>query len=123
MPRMPRRPCRATGCPNMAEEGEAYCRVHLPERKARMETRGANARGYTYKWQKASKAYLKKHPLCAECARKTPPRFEKATVVDHIIPHKGDKKLFWDRENWQPLCKQCHDRKTAREDRTTVYHY
>lgn len=107
----------------MAEEGEAYCRVHLPERKARMETRGANARGYTYKWQKASKDYLKKHPLCAECARKTPPRFEKATVVDHIIPHKGDKKLFWDRENWQPLCKQCHDRKTAREDRTTVYHY
>lgn len=39
-----------------------------------------------------------------------------ATVVDHIIPHKGDQYLFWDRSNWQPLCKLCHDRKTATED-------
>jgi 5-methylcytosine-specific restriction protein A len=37
-------------------------------------------------------------------------------VVDHIIPHKGDKDLFWDSNNWQPLCKTCHDEKTARED-------
>jgi 5-methylcytosine-specific restriction protein A len=32
-----------------------------------------------------------------------------ATVVDHIIPHKGDKRLFWDPSNWQPLCKLHHD--------------
>ncbi|WP_309304395.1 MULTISPECIES: HNH endonuclease [Brevibacillus] len=25
--------------------------------------------------------------------------------------------MFWDRNNWQPLCEQCHNRKTAREDR------
>ena len=43
-------------------------------------------------------------------------RYEKATVVDHITPHKGNQQLFWDRNNWQPLCKQCHDRKTATED-------
>ena len=36
-----------------------------------------------------------------------------ATVVDHIIPHRGDKRLFWDEKNWQPLCKDCHDRKTG----------
>lgn len=24
--------------------------------------------------------------------------------------------LFWDRTNWQGLCKQCHSRKTAAED-------
>ena len=40
----------------------------------------------------------------------------RATVVDHIIPHKGDQKLFWDTRNWQPLCKPCHDKKTATED-------
>ncbi|WP_338056068.1 HNH endonuclease signature motif containing protein [Thermanaerosceptrum fracticalcis] len=39
-----------------------------------------------------------------------------AIVVDHIRPHKGDYELFWDESNWQPLCKQCHDRKTATED-------
>jgi len=40
-----------------------------------------------------------------------------ATVVDHVTPHKGDKVLFWDRLNWQALCKRCHDRKTAFESR------
>ena len=29
-----------------------------------------------------------------------------AAVVDHVIPHLDDKALFWDRNNWQPLCKR-----------------
>ncbi|WP_309304432.1 HNH endonuclease [Brevibacillus laterosporus] len=32
-----------------------------------------------------------------------------------MVAHKGDKTLFWDRNNWQPICEQCHNRKTARE--------
>ena len=32
-----------------------------------------------------------------------------AKEVDHIVPHKGDMKLFWDQTNWQSLCKPCHD--------------
>jgi 5-methylcytosine-specific restriction endonuclease McrA len=32
-----------------------------------------------------------------------------ATVADHIIPHKGDLKLFWE-GRLQSLCKPCHDR-------------
>jgi 5-methylcytosine-specific restriction protein A len=39
-----------------------------------------------------------------------------ASVVDHIKPHKGDKRLFWDMKNHQPLCKRCHDVKTAKFD-------
>ncbi|WP_396127368.1 HNH endonuclease [Edaphobacter acidisoli] len=39
-----------------------------------------------------------------------------AAHTDHIIPHRGDKKLFWDRSNWQPLCATCHSVKTAEED-------
>lgn len=46
-----------------------------------------------------------------------------ATVVDHIIPHRGDQKLFWDRSNWQALCKSCHDSKTMTEDRYQEYTY
>jgi len=38
-----------------------------------------------------------------------------ATVVDHIIPHKGNQVLFWDESNWQPLCKFHHDQKTGRQ--------
>lgn len=39
-----------------------------------------------------------------------------ATVVDHVIPHRGDMELFWDSDNWQSMHKQCHDKKTASED-------
>lgn len=38
-----------------------------------------------------------------------------AQHVDHIIPHRGDLRLFWDRTNWQGLCVGCHNRKTAQE--------
>ena len=72
---------------------------------------GAAERGYDGRWRKVRIAFLQRNPLCVECMRKgvlTP-----ATVVDHIIPHRGDMSLFWDEENWQPLCKNCHDRKTG----------
>jgi 5-methylcytosine-specific restriction protein A len=50
-------------------------------------------------------------------------RLVKATVVDHIVPHRGDVKLFWDENNWQSLCKSCHDHKTMTEDRYQEFHY
>jgi 5-methylcytosine-specific restriction enzyme A len=56
--------------------------------------------------------FLNRHPLCAECARLG--RLITATVVDHVQDHKGDLGLFWSEDNWQSLCKQCHDRKTAK---------
>jgi 5-methylcytosine-specific restriction protein A len=37
-----------------------------------------------------------------------------ATVVDHIVPHRGDERLFWDSvNNWQSLCESCHNRATV----------
>lgn len=35
-------------------------------------------------------------------------RITAAYAVDHIKPHKGDMELFWDRSNWQSLCRDCH---------------
>jgi hypothetical protein len=43
-----------------------------------------------------------------------------ATVVDHIIPHKGDPELLWAEWNWQPLDKRAHDKKTAREAKQRI---
>lgn len=40
-----------------------------------------------------------------------------ATIVDHIVPHRGDPLLMWSEWNWQPLTKRAHDRKTATEER------
>lgn len=73
-------------------------------------------RGYGRKWRKASKAYLREHPLC-ECQECTASgRVVASECVDHIVPHKGDEKLFWDTENWQAMSNKHHARKTARED-------
>ena len=72
---------------------------------------GADARGYNAGWRRARIDFLQKHPLCAECQREG--KLTPATVVDHIIPHRGDQRLFWDEKNWQPLCKDCHDKKTG----------
>lgn len=64
-------------------------------------------RGYGSRWQKARATWLRNHPLCAD--HLTRGQLVPAEVVDHITPHRGDMKLFWDRANWQSLCKRCHD--------------
>ena len=62
---------------------------------------------YGYKWSQARKRYLAANPLCVECSKVGLTRASE--VVDHIIPHKRDHKLFWDRSNWQALCTHCHN--------------
>ncbi len=69
---------------------------------------------YGRRWNKYTKSFLALHPLCVYCALRN--RDEPATVVDHVIPHKGDVTLFWDVDNHQALCKRCHDRKTVLTD-------
>lgn len=37
-------------------------------------------------------------------------------VADHIRPHRGRSELFWDRNNLQCMCKECHDTIKQREE-------
>ena len=67
----------------------------------------AAKRGYGSRWQKYRERYLREHGLCVMHQQQG--RTVLATVVDHIQPHKGDHKLFWDPKNHQALCKMCHD--------------
>lgn len=67
----------------------------------------AHDRGYTSRWAKARLGYLAKHPLCV--AHLANGRTAAATVVDHIVPHDGDMRLFWDVSNWQPLSEWAHN--------------
>ena len=89
---------------------DRYCPEHSAGSPDRLRGSAAE-RGYDAKWRRARKRFLQRHPLCANCLSQgivTP-----ATVVDHIVPHRGDRALFWDENNWQPLCKNCHDQKTG----------
>lgn len=73
----------------------------------RGDKRTSAQRGYGYRWQKARAAFLRSQPLCAMCLSEE--RITAATVVDHIVPHRGDTELFWNQANWQSLCKPHHD--------------
>jgi len=82
------------------------------ERKARFDAKrpNARARGYDAEWQKARADYLAVYPSCRRCGKA-------ANVVDHIVPHKGDRSLFMDRRNWQSLCQHCHNSAKQSEER------
>lgn len=42
-------------------------------------------------------------------------------VCDHITPHRGDERLFWDEANLQTLCKDCHDKVKQAEEQATLH--
>ncbi len=118
MPNAPPRPCKHAGCRALTKVG-AYCELHKKQVQQQIESKRLTStqRGYGYRWQKVSKAFLRAHPLC-QCpdCQEGKLRLKPSEVVDHIIPHKGDMSLFWDPSNWQAMAKECHDRKTATED-------
>jgi len=117
MPYQPKKPCSRSGCPNLTHNRSGYCDHHQKDYHRQRDTNRdtSNERGYSYRWQKVRKLFLTQHPLCIVCQFLG--MVTAATVVDHIIPHKGNQELFWDESNWQPLCKFHHDQKTAGHDR------
>lgn len=78
----------------------------------------ARARGYTHAWDLASVRFRQAHPLCAMCEREGVATA--ATVVDHIVPHRGDAGKFWDEANWQALCQPHHDREKQCQERAAT---
>lgn len=102
MPMLPPRLCR---CGYKIAHG-ASCPCER-QRKAQADKRrpSARQRGYDSKWETAAKVFLMEHRKCAcGCGRV-------ADTVDHIVPHRGDMGLFWDRSNWQALAATCHSSK------------
>ena len=121
---MIRKVCVASGCALLALPDLSHCEDHEAQRLERLAKRRANAqlseaakanrKVYgTKRWKRARLQYLKRSPLCVDCGELG--LVVEATDVDHIIPHKGDASLMWDKTNWQSLCHPCHSRKTARE--------
>lgn len=95
----------------------------------------ARERGYDTKWQKARGVFLAQpeNQFCERCKaagilnaghlrmdgspQTNPKRMH--LVVNHRIPHKGDKKLFWDRKNWEVACPDHHDIRIKQEEAGT----
>ena len=61
------------------------------------------------------RVFLNEHPLCRPCAANG--FTVAATEIDHIVPVKHAPDRFLDASNWQPICRPCHEVKTATETR------
>ncbi|MBB4067171.1 HNH endonuclease signature motif containing protein [Gellertiella hungarica] len=85
------------------------------ERKQRHDRKrpSARERGYNRAWDIARREFLLRRPNCQFPGCDNP-----SSVVDHITPHKGDPRLFWDRTNWQALCARCHNSRKQKQERS-----
>lgn len=112
MPTKPLRPCRKPGCGRLTREG--YCPEHKPQKAERRESAQWHD-WYSRKiWTDDLRpAQLMRQPFCRACLDRGVRT--RASVVDHVVPFRGNWALFVDPVNHQSLCKRCHDRKTAQE--------
>jgi len=110
----PLKPCRYNGCPELTSE--RYCEKHRKEIDGsyNKSSRPFKHLYNTSRWRRQREQYLIEHPFCEECKRNGV--LTASAIVDHIKAHKGNEELFWKKSNWQALCKECHDRKTAKKD-------
>lgn len=105
MPSLPRMWKPAGAARPLAEQKRIYRKTHDEERGS------ARERGYDHHWAKTRAGWFRSHPLCVACEANG--RVAAGVYLDHIVPHRGDKALFWDRHNWQGLCTDCHLRVKA----------
>jgi 5-methylcytosine-specific restriction protein A len=117
MPMKPKHLCFYSGCGTLTDT--TYCPKHTEVKKqARRDYDKKRPSYYAWydsaRWQMLRSKILFACPLCVECSKLG--RHTSASVVDHIVAHKGNINLFWDAENLQSLCKTCHSAKTSKED-------
>ncbi|AHD19525.1 HNH endonuclease [Rhodococcus pyridinivorans SB3094] len=102
---MPTRPPRAC-----AKCGGKFTGPRCPCRKPweGSERTGKSSGVHSRRWRTLRAHLLQEHPLCTACHRAV------ATVLDHVVP-VAEGGAMWDESNLAPMCKPCHDAKTAQE--------
>ena len=112
MPHKAPKLCSHQRCGNLVKAGDIYCPIHKPLHKTDYKRAHPefNRLYTTAQWRRYRAGYLATYPLCVNfdtC-------HNAATVVDHIKDHNGDYELFWEPDNHQPMCAECHNKKTAK---------
>jgi len=111
--------CDEPGCGALVARGRCATHAGVVDR-----ARGSRqARGYGNRWARRASMFRARYPLCGMRPGDQAPvmsqcfderRVTLGAHVDHIVPHRGDRALFWDElGNWQTLCTACHSRKTS----------
>ena len=105
--------CTYPGCGRLVRGGNR-CEQHKAAAKRELFTeRGKSGEWHglyqSAAWRNLRRQFLAENPQCVVCGAA-------ARIADHVVPHRGDKRLFYDAENLQALCVSCHSRKTLREN-------
>ena len=122
---MPSKLCNAPGCTELISMKERYCEKHtqgkIYESSRQYDTTKRNKFHdqfyHSKEWKSMRNLVMFDHGgLCTQCARldMTVP----ADVVDHIIPISVDWDQRLNRDNLQPLCHSCHNKKTQNDIKT-----
>lgn len=71
---------------------------------------------HTARWKDLRKKVLWEEKQCRRCEKRGV--FSVPDTVNHIKPHRGDPVLFFDRENLEAVCAQCHGGLIQREEKS-----
>lgn len=104
-----RRYCTAPGCNNLISLSDWYCEEHKNYKQKRYDSKreSSTKRGYGSQWRKVRAEYVKQHPICELCEKIGITK--EVAVVHHKIPVK-DGGAWFDFDNLQSLCAECHNR-------------
>ena len=117
---------KLAGCPAFSCDDDGCLakavKTHTPAQQER-----ATAVFHHYEWYSSGRwrnlrlAQLAREPLCQRCLcfNMTKAGYH----VDHVIPHRGNRKMFFDASNLQSLCQSCHSFKTVEEQRGVFLDY
>ncbi len=67
------------------------------------------------RWVALRRDHLRSQPHCVMCLE-SHGKFVRGTIVDHVVPHRGDERLFLDPRNLQTLCSSHHSASKQREE-------
>jgi 5-methylcytosine-specific restriction protein A len=101
--------CSETGCRALLPDpGSSRCPEHqrVPFETA---TRTNSILYQTPEWRRLKRVLIERDRVCSVCGSGS------NLHVDHVTPPRGDIVLFFDIQNLQLLCEDCHRIKTARE--------
>ena len=95
--------CREAGCNVLIDTG-SYCKDHIKEKKKPFENAiRNNVELYnTNLWKKLRKIMLVYYPFCCKCGN------EELLQVHHRVNPMGDDSLFFDLDNLEVVCENCH---------------
>lgn len=91
---------------------DGYCLMHfiIKPKKTKKELYPHHQLYKSVDWLNLRRYHLTQQPICVVCGRSG---IEAGGLhVDHIVDHKGDIDIFYDKTNLQTLCSRCHGRKS-----------